>query len=138
MKKPKKFCFIQNWGTYSNDTFVCVGMNHDEIIRAMKKLKVKKNITTAFEQEREEHNIHWLVPKNHSAVLWFNSGASVLWFPDWKRNWGHISTLIHELYHAVHRILHKDKKMADEDEACAYQLEFLFKEIRRKLDKEVL
>lgn len=128
----KKQYFIQSWGSYSNETFVCVGTTHDEIVKAMKKLKLSKDVIREFDKEKKEHDEKWLTDDNN-GMMWFNDGRSVLWFKDWKHDWGHIDTLIHECYHAVHNILHKQKNMKDEEEACAYQLEYLVRSIRRKL-----
>lgn len=133
-KKRTKAYFIQNWGTYSNQTFVVVGMKGKEILRAMKRAKLVKEAITDFEKEHEELDKSWLVD-GHNGMCWIKDGRSLLWVREWKDDWDHHETLIHEIFHLVHAVLQKGKNMANEDEACAYQQEYLYRQIRRNIFK---
>ena len=144
MKKPKtkkvkkqKVAYIQKWGTYDVDTLVIVGMTPKEILRYIRRIKVKDFIVKEFEKDIPDLEKNWMVAEKHTGLLWSNDSfvANLLWFPSWKNDWEHWDTLVHELSHAVHAVLGKHKNMMGEDEAKAYQLEFLFREIRRKLWK---
>ena len=128
-KQPKKY-FLQNWGTYSNDTFVCVGMNKKEITEALKKLSASKDIIDRWENKGcDFHEI------GSNASVWEEDGLTLLWFKKWTKTWNDLNVLVHEIYHLIYLVLHKRKGMADEQEGCAYQFEYLFNEMRKKLDK---
>ena len=132
--KKKKIAFIQPWGTYINDTLVCIGMNHQEVMAYMKKIHTRIEIAKDWVRDTPMIND---VMGNGNALFWNSSGASVLWLKDWKDDWVHYDTIAHELIHALQAIMIKDKRMGGEDEAMAYQFEFLFREIRRKIWKKV-
>lgn len=138
IKKPvklKKFAFIQGWGTYSNETFVAVNMDFKQICFKMKSMKVNKEFVLDFASNKD--SIGSFMTKDNNAMCWFSDGRSVLWFREWVDDWGHYDTLLHECYHLVHNILHKAKNMANDDEGSAYQLEYLFRELRRELHKRL-
>ncbi len=129
MKIPK-IAYIQTWGTYDDEMLVTVGMNFDEIVKEMKRLKITKEVSGDFIARKLEFLD---MIESTSAHLWvFTNGQTLLYFPNWKHDWEHWDTLLHEICHAVHHTLGKHKRMMYEDEAKAYQIEFLFREIRRK------
>ena len=133
-RKIKKFAYIQNWGTYSNQTIVSVGMNHSDMVAYLRKIKAKILILNNFLNNQSviriiEEKVDGLVHKD------YQSGVSILMFPNWKNDWKHWDCLIHEVSHLIFFVLGEQKNMANEDEARAYQTEFLFREIRRKLFK---
>lgn len=97
----------------------------------MKKNKLSREAILAFEKDTILDE-KWFIKQNNAAC-WFYESKSVLWFREWKNDWEHWDTLLHECYHLIHTILHKDKNMAKDDEGCAYQLEYLFRNIRRTL-----
>ena len=129
-KKNKKFFFIQDWGTFSNETLVCVGMTHNEIVGVLRQIKAKIEIARSFIQDHDKF-------ENFSGLdrVWYDRGlgATILSLKDWSNDWKHWDCLVHESTHLVHEILGHQKNMMDEDEARAYQIEYLFREIRRKL-----
>lgn len=134
-RKQKKQYFIQDWGTYSNQTLVVVGMKHEEIVSLMKRLKFDKEGITNFDTEsKKEDEADKAFAYTCKGFMWFDDqGRSVLWFREWTNDWDHYDTLLHEIYHGVHHLMHLNKKMVKEEEACAYQMEYLFRSIRRKL-----
>lgn len=134
-KKSQKAYFIQDWGSYSNETLVVVAMNGDEILSAMKRLKIKKDVIDKFKEEKVTLDRSWFV-NNNCAMCWIYEGRTILWLRDWKEDWDHYETLLHECFHLIHNVLQVNKNMANEDEGCAYELEFLFRSMRRKLYKK--
>jgi hypothetical protein len=95
----------------------------------MKKLKLNKKTIEAFSEHKKEYDEKWM-NGDYTAFVWKHDSRTLLWFLHWKNDWQHWDTLIHEVSHLVHDVF-KEKEMADEDEAIAYQTEFLFREIRR-------
>lgn len=133
-KKLKKGAFYQNWGTYTNETLVAVNMSHVEIVRWMKTHKAKPEIIAEWEEGKEDNEKIFLTDQ-HKGVTWTSkNGASLLWFKKWENTWDCFETLVHETRHLVDAVF-KDKRMLEEAEACAYQQEFFFRELRRKLEK---
>jgi hypothetical protein len=125
----QKIIYIQSWGTYQNETLVCIGVSYEEIYKCLKKIKVETDMIKQWECDID------LLDNclNGAGLFWFNHSRSILWLKDWKNDWKHYDILLHELFHAVYYILGKGKNMMSEDEGMAYQQEFLFKAIRRKL-----
>ncbi len=124
----KKFSFVQDWGTYPNQTFVVVGLAHKEILAAMRRRNFKKDAILAFAKTGRPDK-----GETASAFAWY-MGPSVLWFPEWKIDLAHYANLVHETNHLIFDAA-RDKGMRHEPEAQAYQQEFLFIEIVKKLNK---
>lgn len=134
-KTSKVRSFIQDWGTYSNQTLVVVGMNHKQIIAKMKQMHLNKEIIQEFDKSGKDKDDIELI-KGANAFCWLDEhGRSVLSFVKWDGSWVDYDTLVHETYHLVYSILHKHKNMKKEEEACAYQMEYLFRNIRKKLNR---
>lgn len=128
---------MQGWGTYSNQMVVVIGMNYDETVKALqrKHLRLKSEAIEAFRKEEKE--IRARITEGCNGLFWSNEGRSLLWLREWTGDWQCYETLLHELYHGISAILHKNKGMIYEEEACAYQQEFLFREIRRKIQSKI-
>jgi hypothetical protein len=124
-----KAAFIQDWGSYTNQTFVSVGMPINDTIRAMGRLNVSQPLINNFKRTMIQMRSDLL------GVTWHNSGCTVLWLPDWKNDWEHWYTLIHETHHLVQHVLVTTNRMYDEADALAYQQEYLFRHIRERLQK---
>lgn len=134
--KPLKTWWIQGWGSYTPETLVVVGgYTHDQITAIMKRIKGKKDIIAEWDKNKKDHDEKWLGGQNH-GVLWHHESATVLWLKEFNNTWDNFDTIIHEVSHMVDIVLRDGKKMSEETEACAYQTEFLFREIRRKLFKK--
>ena len=127
-KKPKfKILFFQDWGTFSNETLVCVGASKQEILTFMKANAVKPELIKLFEHKRE--------PKDtSSAFVWTpdDSGCTLLWIRDWTGSPDDLDTLVHETNHLVYEIS-RDKGFKDEPEIQAYQQAYLFSGILETL-----
>jgi len=133
--KNKKVFYIQDWGTYSNQSIVTVGMSYEEMLTTMKRKKLNKSIVKAF--EKDEQGVKQSMA-GANGFCWSDqiTGGTVIAFEDWENNWQHWDCLLHEIVHAIHAILDRNKNMASEDEGRAYQTEYLFREIRRHLWKK--
>jgi hypothetical protein len=59
----------------------------------------------------------------------------ILYLREWVRDWHSYETLLHEIVHAVQYIFEDCRGLWSENEAVAYQIEYLFRSIRRKLDR---
>ncbi len=126
-----KRVFIQDWGTYTNQTLVVLGMNRKQIVHQLKRFGVKKDFKDWIEKNGEfiDENI----AREDKGFFAHNNGGSILWLKGWDNTWGAGEVLLHELHHAVHFILGQSKGMLAECEAMAYQQEWLFRTIRRRL-----
>lgn len=125
----KKFCYMQDWGSYQSNTFVVVGMTHQEIVNKMKQLKFNKHAVYVYENKVLEDNYH------SDGFIFAIGGKSVLWLHDWKKDDEHLGTLVHETAHLVFQILTKHRGMEEETEAQSYQQEYLFTNIQGRLTK---
>lgn len=140
--KSKKFWYIQNWGTYSNQTPIFVGYSADEITKELKnkRFEIKKDVIETWQSDIE--STRKVMSDSNTGAVWFKDGLSLLWLPDFKDDWKHLETIIHECFHLVIGILGREKMMVNfssntiEEEAMAYQHEFLFRSIRRKLQEK--
>lgn len=133
-KKEQKFAYIQEWGTYSNETIVSVGMTAEEILDWLKKNNGSKKFIDFINKDARKE-VERMISERVGGLFLPCEGASLLWLCEWKNNWEQIEILVHEVHHAVQAILGRHRNMMQEDEALAYQQQFLFREIRRKLQK---
>lgn len=133
-KKPVKTIFVQDWGTYPNQTLVCLGAKPKEILAYAKRIKAKP-ILLKWLTEEVDKSIKESIEKDHLGFFMHNDGRSILWLREFTDNWDFYGVLLHELHHAVFVILGSNKKMEEEIEAQAYQFEYLFQQIRRKIQK---
>jgi hypothetical protein len=129
----KKFSFIQDWGIFKNETFVCVGMTRMEILLEMKRRDFRKDAMDAFElmfrpKEGEDPA---------AMFVWFHEGVSLLWIADWKIDLEHYSDLLHETNHLVFE-MGRDGGWRDELEANAYTHQYLWRSLVEKLNHEIL
>lgn len=129
--KLKKIHFMQNWGSYSNQTFVCVDLTRAEIILALTN-KYKSGPTIAA---KAVENVTDDMFATCAGFVTRNEGRTLLWLKEWQNNWDCHETLMHECLHLIQGVFMEGKGMQDEHEAQAYQLEFLFRSIRLKLDE---
>lgn len=125
----KKYSYIQDWGTYHNETYVAVGMTHDEIVKDMTKRHFHKGDVLAYQQNVGPSNY-----EESAAFVYRRGGKTSLWIKEWKGNWEDCGILVHETNHLVHFILGDNKGMFSEIEANAYQQEYLFEQIVFKLN----
>ena len=139
MKKTGSF--VLDWGTYNETTLVAVGLSYAETVKALKKYGCKKEAIDSVVSHEED--IQKILQRNNAGFFWWFSGktirTTILWLNDWEDDWPHYETLIHELFHGIISVLGKERGMIQdneiEEEAMAYQLEFLFKNCRRELQK---
>jgi len=134
LKKPKikKLLYIQDGGTYSNEVLVTVGTTADDIIKYVTRNGFKFSANFADSLQASFTNEERV---KASGLTMFDEGRAILWLPEWRKDWEHFETLLHECWHLVHRTLLVNKCMKMEDEAQAYQLEYWFHNIRLKLEK---
>ena len=126
MKKSIKFHYVQDWGTYSNQTLVCVAMSKKEIGKVLKRLNPKMSDDFLSAQISDDGN--------STGYVYHLKGKTVLFLQEPPSEWRHWETLVHETYHLV-SLVFSDKSMNDEEEASAYQQQFLFRAIRRRLQE---
>jgi len=127
MKNPKfNAIFIQDWGTFSNGTLVCVGVTKVDVIRYMKQTRIKPELISRFENKSER--------EDPCPYVWTPSdtGCTLLWLPSWRGDFEDLDTLVHETNHLVYDIS-RDKGFEDEPEIQAYQQAYLFSGILEKL-----
>ena len=126
MRKPKfNTIFIQDWGTFSNETLVCVNRDKAQILRYMRQTRIKPELIELFEAKSETDS---------TAFVWMPSdtGCTLLWLREWAGDPEDLDTLVHETNHLVYDIS-RDKGFKDEAEIQAYQQAYLFSGILEKL-----
>jgi len=126
MKKSKfNTIFIQDWGTFSNETLVCVNRDRAQILRYMRQTRIKPELIDLFEAKSET---------DAAAFVWTPSGTgcTLLWLREWAGDPDDLDTLVHETNHLVYDIS-RDKGFKDEAEIQAYQQAYLFSGILEKL-----
>lgn len=127
-KKIVRKVFIQPADPYGVDILVCAGVSHG---RALKKIK---NHSKGYEFIEEQGNIFRdvLSGKKMGTSIRSDEGYFCIVFPLVEDAWWYWELLIHELHHIVYWLA-EVKLSPGEMEAQAYLQEYLFREIRRKL-----
>lgn len=135
-KKPVKTWWVQKWGTYQNEMPVFVGYTPKEILAVLKKQKTwKQEPILAWEKELKQTEEF----AEGREFCWFNDGYCILFLKPFEDKWERLEAIMHECFHLVINILGDKRGMINttvprvEEEAMAYQQEYLFREIRRKL-----
>jgi hypothetical protein len=126
MRSPKfSAIFVQDWGTFSNETLVCVNRDKAQILRYMKQTRIKPELIDLFEAKSET---------DAAAFVWTpaRTGCTMLWLRGWTGDAEDLDTLVHETNHLVYDIS-RDKGFKDEAEIQAYQQAYLFSGILEKL-----
>lgn len=142
MKKKKtkrtKYWYLQDWGTYTTQTPVFVGYTPAEICVVLKRQKnFNKAAVTAFVHDLESSEKAF---KTVQGGIWTSdNGYALMYLPKYEGTWSDIETLVHECFHLVIGQLGRAKMLINhstesvEEEALAYQHEYLWRSIRRKL-----
>lgn len=132
IKKPFKTAFLQHWGTFPYDTLVVVGMDAGQMMKTAKRLlppsPSRKELLISL-QDKEEMD---KVMDCGGWCDWLEGGQSVIWLKGWDLDWKYLDILNHEIVHAVD-FFYKHVTM-DGMETRAYQQDFLFKQIRNRLN----
>lgn len=121
--KPK--VFVQPTHIFREDILVCVGASFEDVKKFVKGevLKSIERYKGLFQEVLDGKQLGYAVEAN---------GWLYLILPKFKDTWSYWEILIHELHHIVF-YMSKKKTFDDEMEAMAYLQEWLFREIRRKL-----
>lgn len=139
-KKTKKFWYLQDGGTYSFQIPVFVGYTIPEVVEVLKKQKglnpeaIKEFVDGVEMATKSFHG-------KQGGVWSTDSGWSILFLPSWEGSWNDIETLVHECFHLTINMLGRGKMMINcssgtiEEEAIAYNQEYLWRNIRRRLEK---
>jgi len=142
MKKKKltRFWYIQDWGTYNVQTPVFFGYTIPEITRIMNKIEIKQEAKNLWNNDSKMTDE---VFENKSGGVWRNSGYTLLYLPKFEDTWDLYETILHECVHLVlyqlggHKMFINQSCNSIEEEGLAYQIEFLFRAIRRKLQSKL-
>lgn len=133
MGKKKEIIFVQEYGTYTNQLLVLVGIeDKKKIFDYLKKVKAEagfsKWVLEDFDGWKED------IKKKNMALFCRNDTVegTVLVLRSYEDTWEYWECLMHEIHHIVQHLA-KIKGMFEEVEAQAYLFEFLFRSIRRKL-----
>lgn len=130
--KVKKYYYIQSWGTYASDTLVFVGYDFNGILKVLKKYKQDGFIEFLKNDTSLKTNIS---NNNYKGYAIGYNTKSILLLKEYKNDWKCFDIILHEIHHLVYIILGQERDMKNEMEAQAYQFEYLFKNIRQKLNK---
>ena len=134
----KKYWYLQDWGTYNNQTPVFVGYTIKEITTIIKKQDWNKE---AIKKWCEDEDLAEFMEGKNGGV-WKYDGWTLLYLPSWHGTWDDIETLVHECFHLTVAVLGHQKAFVNggnvEEEGMAYQQEYLFRSIRRKLTSKMM
>lgn len=130
-RRPAKQSWGQSIHPYRKEIFVCTGFSAKEMLSAIKEIGAKKwflDYTVEREKDWQE-----MIDANYAFVSQEKQhGAFVLRLRRFEDTWEFWECLIHELNH-LGRFLAVSVAATEESEAQAYTQEWLFHQIRRKL-----
>ncbi len=130
-KRSDKQGWVQKTHQWRKDIFVCTGYSAKEIIKAIKQQKAKHWMVEYV--EKEEKTWQGIIDEGCAFVAREPThNAFVMRLRPFQDSWEFWETLIHELAHLVDGMA-EGQKFEKETEARAYLQEYLFHEIRRKL-----
>lgn len=140
-KKRTKFWYLQDCGTYTAEIPVFVGYSINEITKIIKRQKNwKKASITAWIDEHLENDDSTL--KGKQGWCWLHQdGWCVLSLAKFEDTWDDYETIMHECFHLTIAILGGSKQFINhsreviEEEGMAYFQEYIFRGIRRKLQR---
>jgi len=130
---PKELMFIQEYGTYTNQMLVIVGVSDKKkVFRFLKKNRVNVDFSKWVLEDFSDWKEN-IDKKLEGMFCWKNGvGGVVLILRPPNDSWEYWEVLMHEIHHAVQHLA-KQKDMFEELEAQAYLFEHLFRSIRKKL-----
>ena len=135
--KKKGIIFSQDIPPYRHEMLVCVGATQKEAIRWIKRFGVKSVKSDYVGWLEKNEKLFTEISEGNQlgyAVANLEKHYLVLILRKFEDNWSYWECLIHELSHILDWIC--DWKMLNgETEARAYLHEWLFREIRRELQK---
>ncbi len=125
--------WIQDWGTYGEQTLVAIGASKKEILSYLKRHCPKSEFLDNVKSEFE-------VPKNCDGCFWTHYNpkfrGSILWLQSLEFTPHSLGVLAHEICHAVRRLLIEERNMVNEVEAICYQTEYLTKNILKEAQRQ--
>lgn len=137
-----KFWYTQDWGTYDDKTLVFVGYTEREALAQMKRAKLNKRDIAIFEMDLMKDEIDFDDFVAGSAWYRQQSQHSAIFLPSFTNTMESYETLMHECLHLTLYVMSRrnfidseDGKILIEQEGIAYQFEYLFHNIRRRLQK---
>lgn len=134
-KQPVKQVWIQQTHQWRKDILVCTGFSAKEILQKIKSYKSAK----WFVDWAALKQLDWQKAVDMDCAFVSQEpthDAFVIRLRAFEDTWKFWETLIHELSHLVDRMA-EAQVFERETEARAYLLEYLFKEIRQKLQGTV-
>lgn len=134
MKRIKKCIFIQNCGIFQNEILVSVNGTFEDIYKYARKNGDK------FFYDAVEKNKNLIISLQNNAGFVIQKdefkGTGILWLREYSNRWGNIEILLHEIFHIVD-FVSEQKTFRNELEARAFLFEYLFREIRRKIQSHL-
>lgn len=131
-KKPLvKQYFLQPTYQWRKDIFVCTGLSAKQMLAKIKTYKPKQWIIDHAVAKQEQ----WKTAIDSGCAFVSCEPTHHAFFVrlrEYEDTWEFWETLLHELNHLVD-MMGENQNFNDETEAKAYLQEFLFKEIRQKL-----
>ena len=82
----KSHIFVQDWGTYANDTLVCVGATHADVLKFLRGMKgVRPNVFKEIDNDEDRKLFETFSKESYGFFrLYPESNISVLWLKDRK------------------------------------------------------
>ena len=129
-KHPK--VFIQDTGPYRHEILISIGATREEILAYAKKELTKESYKMARDCVNKTDCLEKIANGDNYGFAVLNGRYIYLFMKPYEDEWGFWENLLHELHHVVGFITEL-KRLEGEMEAQAYLQEYLFKEIRRKI-----
>lgn len=127
--------FVQDCGPWRQEFFVAINATRTQVLGWAKKNKIAPDIIEELEDKKNEHwnDLSLGSVRTLAQFCWDDTThIGILYMRDYQDVWEYWETLIHELHHVVSRIM-KNKGTHDDLEPGAYLQEWLFRQIRHKL-----
>jgi hypothetical protein len=129
MKKNKKRSgiFLLKGEVFPYDVLVCLGVSREDVLRYYK----NRFVVDLTDAEKEAFNC-----SGRGQTLRLENRAFILWLKDFPQTPDHFGYLAHEIFHTGDLMLRRAGVMLsdDSDEAFAYQIDWLTRNIYREFD----
>ena len=123
-----KKIFIQDWGTYLDKTLVVVNSEFKDVVSFCKSNKIyHRDMKKMLKILKEE-----MASDCKGSLIESDEKRTLLYIRKFDYSWESYSIILHEIHHEVY-LWAKKNCMENEMEAQAYQFEYLFNEINKKL-----
>jgi hypothetical protein len=133
--KKLKYTFTQFCETFEIEIVCFIGLDYEDILKEVNKKLYNNEFKECI---KKDGTLEKYIEKDLGFFTHYkDKGFMTLWMKEYKDEWDFYEILLHELHHGVH-IISESRGFMDEMEAKAYLFQYLFREIRRKIQNKEL